>query len=143
MKLKEYLFNYNVRRELDDLQARLQADYNGEEPFEQYEEDRIVLGNILDMIDTYEEQNTNSFSIAVNNGGKLVLEGTDNGFIINSIDCNNKIYRRDYISEGDMVMLMNYYRYVKDNDIQDDFINSDGLNDKDNLLKNNDLDFIK
>ena len=40
-------------------------------------------------------------------------------------------------------MLMNYYRYVKDNDIQDDFINSDGLNDKDNLLKNNDLDFIK
>lgn len=137
MKLKEYLFNYNVRRELDDLQARLQADYNDGEPFEQHEEDRIVLGNILDMINIYEEQNTNSFSIDVNNGGKLVLERTDNGFVINSVDCDNKIHRRDYISEGDMVMLMNYYRYVKDNDIQDDFINSDGLN---NSLKNNDLD---
>lgn len=31
--------------------------------------------------------------------------------------------REDYISNGDMVMLMNLYRYIKDNDIQNDFIN--------------------
>lgn len=30
------------------------------------------------------------------------------------------------IPAGEMVMLFNWYRYVKDNDIQDDFINPDG-----------------
>ncbi len=30
------------------------------------------------------------------------------------------------ISAGDMVMLLNYYRYVKDNDIQCSFLNPDG-----------------
>ena len=33
-----------------------------------------------------------------------------------------------HIPAGDMVMLINWYRYVKDNDIQDDFINPQGKN---------------
>lgn len=32
------------------------------------------------------------------------------------------------IPAGDFVMLLNYYRYVKDNNIQNDFINPDGKN---------------
>lgn len=32
------------------------------------------------------------------------------------------------ISAGDMVMLVNFYRYVKENDIQNDFINPNGKN---------------
>ena len=37
----------------------------------------------------------------------------------------------DYnISAGDMIMLLNYYRYVKNNNIQCDFINPNGINNK-------------
>lgn len=32
------------------------------------------------------------------------------------------------ISAGDMVMLVNYYRYIKDNNIQCDFVNPRGSN---------------
>lgn len=32
------------------------------------------------------------------------------------------------IPPGDMVMLINYYRYIKENDIQNDFINPNGKN---------------
>jgi hypothetical protein len=37
--------------------------------------------------------------------------------------CNEDIYT---ISPADMVMLLNYYRYIKNNDIQCDFINPNG-----------------
>lgn len=32
------------------------------------------------------------------------------------------------ISAGDMVMLINYYRYIKDNNIKCDFVNPNGKN---------------
>mgnify|MGYP000068495819 CR=1 FL=1 len=32
------------------------------------------------------------------------------------------------ISSGDMVMLINLYKYIKENDIQNDFINPNGKN---------------
>lgn len=32
------------------------------------------------------------------------------------------------ISAGDMVMLINYYRFIKDNDLQCDFVNYNGRN---------------
>ena len=34
------------------------------------------------------------------------------------------------IQPGEMVMLMNYYRYIKANDIRDDFINPYGRKEK-------------
>lgn len=34
------------------------------------------------------------------------------------------------ISSGDMVMLINLYKYIKDNDVQNDFINPSGKNHK-------------
>lgn len=45
------LFNYvaEVYEELDSLMARLQDNYNNGIEFEQREEDRLVIGNILDI----------------------------------------------------------------------------------------------
>lgn len=62
----------------------------------------------------------------INNGGKLELiqRGHDGGVMI----CDNSESKIDYISAGDMVMLINLYRYVKENDIQNDFINYNGKN---------------
>ena len=41
---------------------------------------------------------------------------------------NNTVERIEEISAGDFVMLINLYRYIKDNDIQNDFINPHGKN---------------
>ncbi len=45
------LFNYiaEVYEDLDSLMARLQDDYNSGIEFEQREEDRLIIGNILDI----------------------------------------------------------------------------------------------
>lgn len=41
---------------------------------------------------------------------------------------NNTVERIEEISAGDFVMLINLYRYIKENDIQNDFINYHGKN---------------
>ena len=41
---------------------------------------------------------------------------------------DNAASKTEYIPAGDMVMLINFYRYIKDNDIQNDFINYNGKN---------------
>lgn len=73
----------------------------------------------------------NNISFEINNHGQLFLEQSkhDDTVIIkkiypNSSNCNEV----SYIYSGDMIMLLNYYRYIKDNDIQCDFINPDGKN---------------
>lgn len=76
--------------------------------------------------------------IEINNNRKLRVSQTEAdkarcGIALESIDEKGNIDRRDLISEGDFVMLMNYYRYVVDNDIKDEFINPTGLNDKDKI----------
>lgn len=78
----------------------------------------------------------NSIEVEINNGGKLRIKQTESdkarcGVALESIDSNGEVARRDLIDEGDFVMLMNYYRYIKDNDIKDDFINRNGINEKD------------
>lgn len=40
-----------IHKDLEDLQLRLVLDYNGDKDFEQTEEDRLVLGNLLDLLD--------------------------------------------------------------------------------------------
>lgn len=67
----------------------------------------------------------------INNGGQLELvqRGHDGTVLI--MDSNRqdqKERKSDYISAGDMVMLINYYRHIIDNDIQNDFINPNGAN---------------
>lgn len=51
------LFNYiaDVYEELDSLMARLQDDYNNGIEFEQREEDRLIIGNILDIFTDLED----------------------------------------------------------------------------------------
>jgi hypothetical protein len=65
----------------------------------------------------------------VNNGRRLELvqRDTDCDIHIRKYYGNTKEYGNT-ISAGDMVMLLNLYRYIKDNDIQNDFINPDGKN---------------
>jgi len=68
---------------------------------------------------------------SINNAGKLELvqRGHDGTvLIIDSSRENQEERKSDYISAGDMVMLINYYRYIIDNDIQNDFINPNGIN---------------
>lgn len=77
----------------------------------------------------------NSINIEINNGGTLRLSQTEadklrRGVALESITANGEVYRRDLIDEGDLIMLMNYYRYIKDHDIKDEFINRDGLTEK-------------
>jgi hypothetical protein len=47
-----------VYSKLDNLQYRLQQDYNGGEAFEQDEEDRIMIGRLLDMLDDLKKSRT-------------------------------------------------------------------------------------
>lgn len=64
-------------------------------------------------------------SFEVNNGGKLkISQEKHDGKVSVNVDENHGYY----ISSGDFVMLLNYYKYVKDNDIQNDFINFHGKN---------------
>ena len=53
-ELIKYLYkSYN---ELDNLCKRLQDNYNNDVEFEQHEEDRLVIYNILEKIDALKEQ---------------------------------------------------------------------------------------
>ena len=65
----------------------------------------------------------------VSNGRKLcLLQPTQNGRV-EVFTTENYINHEEYdIEAGDFVMLLNLYRYIKDNNIQNDFINPDGKN---------------
>lgn len=65
----------------------------------------------------------NTFKFKVNNGQVMELSqcGIDHDVILEEVDPL-------YIPAGDMVMLLNLYRHIKDNDIQNDFINPHGKN---------------
>lgn len=71
----------------------------------------------------------NQIIFDVNNGGEVVLsQFSRNGNVQVSHHDSAGNIRADSITEGDFVMLINLYRYVKDNDIQNDFINPNGKN---------------
>lgn len=60
----------------------------------------------------------------VNNNGVLKVSQNCPDFKVEvTTPSNNYI-----VSAGDFVMLLNYYKYIKDNDIQNDFINYHGKN---------------
>lgn len=69
----------------------------------------------------------NKLVFEVNNGRKLELvQREDNGTtLICSLDAPDN---EAYISAGDFVQLINFYRYCKRYDIQSDFINPNGKN---------------
>ncbi len=60
----------------------------------------------------------------INNGRQLeLIQRGHNGTVLISSDSMSKT---EFIPAGDMVMLINLYRYIKDNDIKNDFINPCG-----------------
>ena len=67
--------------------------------------------------------------LEVNNGQTLFLDQTsaDGDTILSRYDGDKMEYERS-IPAGDMVMLLNLYRYIKDNDIMNEFINPNGKN---------------
>lgn len=76
----------------------------------------------------------NTISCNVNNGGKLSLiqREHDGKVLIINAD-SNEVHEslsdnEAFIDAGDMVMLINYYRYIKRYDIQNNFINPNGKN---------------
>lgn len=52
--------------------------------------------------------------IEVNNKGILEIEAKDSGVVVTKRDDKNNIERRDFIEDGDLVMLLNYWRNCKD-----------------------------
>jgi len=75
---------------------------------------------------------TKGIELEVNNGQTMYLTQTrrDGDTILNKWDGHNMRFEIA-IPAGDMVMLLNLYRYVKDNDIYDSFINPEGKNKED------------
>ena len=77
----------------------------------------------------------NTISFDVNNGRKMkLIQRRHDGMCLISTEDTKGIPESTlkdeiaYISNGDMVMLLNYWIYVKENDIQNDFINPHGKN---------------
>lgn len=69
-------------------------------------------------------------SFKVNNDGVLsmrqnVIDGT---VTVYRLEKNNGYKQIAEIPAGDMVMLVNLYKHIKENDIQNDFINPNGKN---------------
>lgn len=65
--------------------------------------------------------------LSVNNGRTMELTQDTTDSKINVVTVNSDTKDNEYdISSGDMVMLLNYYRYVKINNVQCDFINPNG-----------------
>ena len=65
----------------------------------------------------------------VNNEGILKLEQSTHDAAVTVATIRDGKAENSYIiSNGDFVMLLNLYRYIKDNDIQNDFINYHGKN---------------
>lgn len=64
-----------------------------------------------------------------NNNGILRLEQTAaDGIVQVTREENGTAERIEKITAGDFVMLLNLYRHIKSNDIQNDFINPYGKN---------------
>lgn len=83
-----------------------------------HREEKIVMDTKRDFMQ--------KLTYNVNNGNKLeLIQRGHDGTVLISDDSISKV---EFIPSGDMVMLVNLYRYVKENDIQNDFINPYGKN---------------
>lgn len=70
-----------------------------------------------------------TISFEVNNGGTLkVTQRMHNGCVLISNEAHDIPDNEALISPGDFVMLLNFYRYIKRNNIHHDFINPNGKN---------------
>lgn len=87
-----------------------------------------------------------NIDIRINNGRtmRIVQTETDknrDGIGIETLDEKGNLEERELIDEGDFVMLINYYRYIKEYDIKNDFINRNGINnDEDYSYQSQDME---
>lgn len=67
-------------------------------------------------------------SFDVNNKQEILLTQANHNESVNvyTIDSNGNQINEIKISNGDFTMLLNYYRYIKNNDLICDFINPNG-----------------
>lgn len=72
----------------------------------------------------------NTLSFKTNNNGILNMMQLeiDGKVIVKRLEKDNGYKTITTIPAGDMVMLVNLYKYIKENDIQNDFINPNGKN---------------
>ena len=73
----------------------------------------------------------NTLSFKTNNGGilNMIQYEVDGNIIVKRLEKNNGYKQIAEIPAGDMVMLVNMYKYIKENDIQNAFINPHGKNE--------------
>lgn len=72
----------------------------------------------------------NTLSFKTNNNGLLNMMQLeiDGKVIVKRLEKDKGYKTITSIPAGDMVMLINMYKYIKENDIQNDFINPHGKN---------------
>lgn len=70
----------------------------------------------------------NTLSFKTNNNGilNMIQHELDGKVIVKRLEKNNGYKQIVEIPAGDMVMLINMYKYIKENNIQNAFINPDG-----------------
>ena len=73
----------------------------------------------------------NTLSFKTNNGGilNMIQQELDGKVIVKRLERDKGYKTITTIPAGDMVMLVNLYKYIKENDIQNDFINPHGKNE--------------
>ena len=74
------------------------------------------------------KQNTLSFKTNNNGIMNMIQHEIDGKVTVKRLEKNNGYKQIVEIPAGDMVMLVNLYKYIKENDIQNDFINQYGKN---------------
>lgn len=77
----------------------------------------------------------NYIDIQINNGKikRIIQTESDKlrcGIGVETLDEKGNLKERTLIGEADFIMLLNYYDFIKENDIKDEFINKNGLNDR-------------
>ena len=72
----------------------------------------------------------NTLSFKTNNNGilNMIQHEIDGKVIVKRLEKDKEYKTITTIPAGDMVMLVNLYKYIKENDIQNDFINPHGKN---------------
>ena len=72
----------------------------------------------------------NTLSFKTNNNGilNMIQQEVDGAVAVKRLEKDNGYKQIAEIPAGDMVMLVNLYNHIKENDIQNDFINPYGKN---------------
>ena len=72
----------------------------------------------------------NTLSFKTNNSGilNMIQHEIDGAVVVKRLEKNKGYQQIAEIPAGDMVMLVNLYKHIKENDIQNAFINSNGKN---------------